>query len=189
MADPRIDDCPIDDFSIEMTENFRVDGRQGEKKPVLPGRLPTCVGYALLAATILWALVPAHAWSSGQAATTPASAFVQGKLDVAIGGVKIATSTGAVTVTSGNPSLLHTLQDSRLNGREVRLEGERKPDGSFEVHHLFTVHDGKLFRLRYYCHVCNIPAMEPGNCVCCQRPTVLDEIPADEVSEDTVLVP
>lgn len=174
-----------------MTENFRVDGRQGEKKPVFPGRLPTYVGYALLAATAFWALVPARAWSKNDPTAAPqAAAFVQGKLDINGSGVaKVASSTGAVTVTSGNPSLLHTLQDSRLNGREVRLEGERKPDGSFEVHHLFTVHDGKLFRLRYYCHVCNIPAMEPGNCVCCQRPTVLDEIPADEVSEDMVMVP
>src|SRR5580700_7076927 len=136
MADLRIDDCPIDDFSIEMTQNFRPDGRQGEKKPVLRGRLPTYVGYALLAATILWALVPARASSKNdQTAAPQAAASVQGKLDINGSGVaKIATSTGAVTVTSGNPSLLHTLQDSRLIGREVRLEGERKPDGSFEVH-------------------------------------------------------
>jgi len=171
---------------IEGCENGR---KNGGRRAALLRRLPIGVGYFVIAAALACGAHPARAWSSGQAVATQASASVQGKLDVAIGGVKIASSTGAITVTSGNPSLLHTLQDSRLNGREVRLEGERKPDGSFEAHHLYTVRDGKLFRLRYYCHVCNIPAMEPGNCVCCQRPTVLDEIPADEVSEDMVMVP
>lgn len=122
-------------------------------------------------------------------APAPNADFIQGKLEVADGATKVASTSGAVTVTSTNSALVHTLQDSRLNGREVKLEGDRKPDGSFEARHLYLVNGGKLFRLRYYCHVCNIPAIEPGNCVCCQRPTVLDEIPADEVSDDMVMVP
>jgi len=85
--------------------------------------------------------------------------------------------------------LLHTLQDARLQNQEVRLEGTWKPDGGFEVAHLFTLRGGKLYKVRYYCEVCNIAAKEPGNCVCCQRPTELEEIPVDEVSADTVVVP
>src|SRR3989454_9043048 len=65
--------------------------------------------------------------------------------------------------------LLHTLEDKRLAGREVRVEGEPKPDGSFEAWKFFTVRDGKLYRVRYYCQICNIEALEPGRCVCCQR--------------------
>ena len=143
--------------------------------------------YFAFALTTLSATLSAR---TGEPTAAQASASIQGKLDNAsAGALKVATSTDAVTVTSNNPALLHTLQDSRLNGREVRLEGERKPDGSVDAKHLFLVNGAKLFRLRYYCHVCNIPAMEPGNCVCCQRPTVLDEIPADEVSDDMVMVP
>ena len=52
-----------------------------------------------------------------------------------------------------------------------------KPDGSFEVQWLYTVHDGKLFKVRYFCATCNIVALEPGICVCCQQPTELQEIP------------
>lgn len=76
--------------------------------------------------------------------------------------------------------LLHTLQDKRLTGKEVRLEGNMKADGTFEVDHFFTVHDGKVFRVRYYCEVCNIEALEPGRCVCCQQPTELQEIPVTD---------
>jgi hypothetical protein len=71
----------------------------------------------------------------------------------------------------------HTLQDKRLANREVRLEGTMKADGTFEVERLYTVKDGKLYRVRYFCKVCNIEALEPGICVCCQQPTELQEIP------------
>jgi hypothetical protein len=76
--------------------------------------------------------------------------------------------------------LLHTLQDKRLADREIRVEGEWQPDGTLEVNHFFTVREGKLYRVRYFCEICNIEALEPGNCVCCQQPTELQEIPLPE---------
>jgi hypothetical protein len=76
--------------------------------------------------------------------------------------------------------LFHTLMDKRLANREVRLEGTMKADGTFEVERLYTVRDGKLYRVRYFCKVCNIEALEPGDCVCCQQPTELQEIPVTE---------
>lgn len=76
--------------------------------------------------------------------------------------------------------VFHTLQDKRLDGREVRVVGARKPDGTFEVQWLYTIHNGKLFRVRYFCKICNIVALEPGPCVCCQQPTELQEIPVEE---------
>jgi hypothetical protein len=53
-----------------------------------------------------------------------------------------------------------------------------KADGTFEVERLYTVKDGKLYRVHYFCKVCNIEALEPGDCVCCQQPVELEEIPA-----------
>ncbi len=73
----------------------------------------------------------------------------------------------------------NTLKDKRLVGREIRVEGEWD-GGTFKVSQLYTVKDGKLFRVRYYCDVCNIEALEPGKCVCCQAPTELQEIPVDK---------
>ncbi|HXJ94285.1 MAG TPA: hypothetical protein VMT20_15665 [Terriglobia bacterium] len=117
-------------------------------------------------------------------------ATLEGKLIITEGeGLRLATPGGDIAVTSDNPQLLHTLQDTRLAGRQVKLEGRRKPDGAFNASQIVVVRDGKLYRLRYYCHVCNIPATEPGPCVCCQRPTELEEIPADQVTKDMVLVP
>jgi hypothetical protein len=80
-------------------------------------------------------------------------------------------------LSADTPHLLHTMQDRRLDGREVRLEGTPQPGGTFEVQWLYTIHNGKLFRVRYFCATCNIVALEPGNCVCCQQPTELQEIP------------
>jgi hypothetical protein len=76
--------------------------------------------------------------------------------------------------------LFHTLLDKRLANREVRLEGTTKADGTFEVERLYTVRNGKLYRVRYFCKVCNLEALEPGDCVCCQQPTELQEIPAGD---------
>jgi len=118
--------------------------------------------------------------SSVWASQAPALSVLEGKLLSTRGDCPMVSINGREqSLTSDNVHLLHTLQDKRLDGREVRLEGIPKPDGSFEVHWLYTVHNGKLFRVRYYCRTCNIVALEPGNCVCCQQPTELQEIPKD----------
>jgi len=84
------------------------------------------------------------------------------------------------TLAANTPALFHTLQDKRLEGRDVRLEGVPQPDGSFEVHWLYTLHEGKAFKVRYFCATCNIVALEPGNCVCCQQPTELQEVAVEK---------
>jgi hypothetical protein len=138
-----------------------------------------------------WAL-PDSADSAAGVAGAPGT--VQGKLEIGpAGALSVSTSSGEIAVTSSDPSILHTLQDPRMSGREVRLIGHAGnapgATNSIDVAHVFTVHDGKVFRLRFYCHVCNIPATEPGPCVCCQRWTDLEEIPVSEVTDDMVLVP
>jgi hypothetical protein len=87
------------------------------------------------------------------------------------------------------PYLFHTLQDKRLLDREVRLEGTTRPDGTFEVERIYTLRNGKLYRVRYYCEICNIEALEPGDCVCCQQPTELQEIPVGGPEKDTIVTP
>jgi hypothetical protein len=92
---------------------------------------------------------------------------------------------GKDTALTGKTTFLfHTLQDKRLTNREVRLEGTARPDGTFEVSRLYTIRHGRLYRVRYFCEVCNIEALEPGDCVCCQRPTDLQEIPVGEPDTD-----
>ena len=74
---------------------------------------------------------------------------------------------------------LNTLKDKRLAGREIRVEGDWAPDGTFKLSEFHTVKGGRLYRMRYYCEVCNIESLEPGDCVCCQAPTEFQEIPVD----------
>jgi hypothetical protein len=134
----------------------------------------------------------AAAGPAAAASTDAATATVQGKLQAGPqGALRVVTPAGAVALTSSDPSILHTLDDPRMNGREVRLTGrpDHSPTDRLDVAHVLTVRNGKVYRLRFYCHVCNIPATEPGPCVCCQRWTELEEIPVDQVTDDMVLVP
>lgn len=78
------------------------------------------------------------------------------------------------------PWLLHTLGDKRLEGRAVRVEGELLANGRLKVNHFWTVREGKLYRVRYFCELCNIETLEPGLCMCCQQETELQEIPLEE---------
>jgi hypothetical protein len=115
---------------------------------------------------------------------------LQGKL-IAVGEGRPALKTAKrdYVLNARSSYLFRTLQDERLLNREVRVDGTLRPDGTFEAAHLFTVREGKLYKVRYYCSICNIAAMEPGNCVCCQRPTELQEIPLSDVGKDAVIVP
>jgi hypothetical protein len=143
---------------------------------VNPGRRNWIKGTSLLILGVaLSSLLGANLWA-GQ--TKPLT-VLEGKLLSTRGDCPLLSINGREQALSANtPYLLKTLQDKRLDGREVRLEGIPQPDGAFDVHWLYTVHGGKLFKVRYYCPVCNIVALGPGNCVCCQQPTELQEIPA-----------
>jgi hypothetical protein len=131
--------------------------------------------YQLIFAAALGSLLGASLWA-GQ--TKPLT-VLEGKLLSTRGDCPLLKINGREEALSANtPYLLQTLQDKRLDGRQVRLEGIPQPDGAFEVHWLYTIHNGKLFKVRYYCPVCNIVALGPGNCVCCQQPTELQELSA-----------
>jgi hypothetical protein len=119
--------------------------------------------------------------ASAAGAQVSAEHFLQGKLAFEMGtGPVLETAEKTVTLSARNSYLFHTLGDPRLRNKEVRLEGTRLPDGSFQVETILTLHHGDLYRVRYYCETCNIVALEPGPCVCCQQPVELQEIPLDK---------
>jgi hypothetical protein len=149
------------------------------------GRACRAALLALASLTAAAAIRPAQ----GQSPAAGPPEILQGRLIEVGGQPTLKTTPHDYTLSVKSSYLLHTLQDQRLVNREVRVEGTPKPDGTFEVDHLFTVRDGKLYKVRYYCNVCNIAALEPGNCVCCQRPTELQEIPISEAGKDAVVVP
>jgi hypothetical protein len=134
------------------------------------------IGQLGTSALALTCLLASALW----AAQAKPLSVIEGKLLTTQGDCPMVSVDGRnETLSANSPYLFRTLQDKRLNGREVRLEGTAKPDGTFEVQWLYTAHNGKLYRVRYFCPTCNIVALGPGNCVCCQQPTELQEIPKD----------
>lgn len=83
-------------------------------------------------------------------------------------------------LTSSDPLTAAIFQDSRISGKDMKLEGKFLPDGSFEIKQFHIVHGDSLYRLIYFCEVCNIHAFSPGDCVCCQAPfEPLEVLPSD----------
>ena len=90
------------------------------------------------------------------------------------------TQDGEVPLRGAEDYLSATLADPRLAGRRLRLEGRMEKDGVFVVRKLYTVRDGRLYKVRFYCGVCNIHDVKPGPCMCCQGPTEFREIPTTD---------
>lgn len=140
--------------------------------------------------SLVLALALPGAVLSNQSGQTKPFATLEGKLvSLAGSGPTLKSAKKEYRLAGKTSYLFHTLQDKRLADRAVRLEGTEKPDGSFEVERVYTLHGGKLYRVRYYCEVCNIEALEPGDCVCCQQPTELQEIPVDDPSAKVIITP
>lgn len=129
----------------------------------------------------LMALLLAGSVVSARAKGPDSPEALEGKLAFETGTGPVLDARGkTVTLSAQYSYLFRTLGDKRLRNREVRLEGSLLPDGSFQVESIRLVEQGKLYRIRYFCETCNIAAQEPGNCVCCQHPTELQEYPAGE---------
>jgi hypothetical protein len=88
------------------------------------------------------------------------------------------TNDGAKYKVAGDSVSNAQLRDPLLIDREWELVGSTQPDGHFEIVKLFTIKDGKRYRVTYFCEICNIVTHQPGRCMCCQGPTELHEIPA-----------
>jgi hypothetical protein len=133
-----------------------------------------CVGALVLALTIA-----AGATASPQAAR--GLIVVEGTLSSLPGNQPtLETSQKTYRLAGQSPYLLHTLQDKRLLHQELQLLGTVGPNGDFVVQRLFAVRNGKLYKVEYYCEVCNITYVQPGHCVCCGRETKLKEVPVGD---------
>jgi hypothetical protein len=88
------------------------------------------------------------------------------------------TSEGKKYEVVGDSMSNAQLRDPLLIERDWELVGSMRPDGRFGIGKLFTVKDGKRYRVTYYCEICHIVTHEPGLCMCCQGPTELQEIPS-----------
>jgi hypothetical protein len=77
---------------------------------------------------------------------------VQGTVIIAEGKARLVRPQEKDTfLTSSDPFIAATFRDSRISGREMKLEGKFLPDGSFEIKQFHVVHGGTLYRLIYFC--------------------------------------
>jgi len=90
------------------------------------------------------------------------------------------TDDGRRLTLTGDEYSTSQLADTRLKDRHWELRGTQKPDGRFEVLRLFTIKDGALFRVTYFCVICNIRTYHAGKCMCCQEETEVQELPVEE---------
>lgn len=89
----------------------------------------------------------------------------------------VQSSEGKSYAVSGDDFTRAQMADPKLNGREVELEGRFARPGQFDALKLFTIKDGKRYRVTYWCDVCSIRTHMPGLCMCCQGETELQELP------------
>ena len=94
--------------------------------------------------------------------------------------LRLKTADGqSVELVLHESGLESVLRDPQLATRHWEMRGSATEDGRFAVERVFTVKDGHLHRVTYYCEICHITTHEPGPCMCCQGVTDLREIPGE----------
>ena len=105
---------------------------------------------------------------------------VRGRLVVSGGAASLDAGGKRFAILSHDKNIDATLRDARLSGRELKLTGTARPDGSFDVDQLYIVHGDTDYRLIYFCNICNITTFSPGDCACCQAPVEpVEVLPTD----------
>lgn len=70
--------------------------------------------------------------------------------------------------------------DGRVRAKRLRISGWVRPGNRIEIIKLWSVRDGKLYDIYYYCETCNITQLVGGRCPCCQAELEFRETPAKE---------
>ena len=103
---------------------------------------------------------------------------IRGTLVAPVAGeeLQLALSGGGLVELELDEGLELTMRDPQLAKRLWELRGQHQDGGRFAVQKIFTVKDGELHRVTYYCEICHITTHEPGPCMCCQGDTDLREL-------------
>jgi hypothetical protein len=74
-------------------------------------------------------------------------------------------------------ALVGIFGDPRVRERDLAVRAREAAGGAVEIIKVYTVKDGTLYDVHYFCEVCHIAAYVPGRCPCCGREMELREIP------------
>jgi hypothetical protein len=73
--------------------------------------------------------------------------------------------------------------DKRLRDRPMELHVHKYAGVPFvRLIDVYSLKDGKKYKVDYWCTVCSITTYQPGPCPCCQAEIELRERPVDEVA-------
>ena len=106
------------------------------------------------------------------------TASIRGTLVAPVDGepLQLALTDGGTVELELDEGLDLTMRDPQLAKRLWEVRGQLKESGRFSVEKIFTVKDGELHRVTYYCEICHITTHQPGPCMCCQGHTDLREL-------------
>jgi hypothetical protein len=87
------------------------------------------------------------------------------------------TADGKLHPFLASDPLAAIFEDPRVRGQEVVVKARPRPDGAVQIVKVYSVKQGKLHDVHYFCEICNITAYAPGLCPCCRREMDLKETP------------
>src|SRR5262249_51555618 len=89
----------------------------------------------------------------------------------------LVASDGLVHPFVPNDQLANIFEDPRVREKDLLVRAREAATRALEIIKVFSVRDGKVNDLRYYCDICHINAYVPGPCPCCGREMELVEEP------------
>ncbi len=147
-------------------------------------RRTLCSGLLLALVAGAWAATPEKKAPAGKALEKPTAVLTgrlthQGRAPILKVPVRGGGEVKTYRLVPSDEYTSALLGEERIRGWELRVEGRRKGKDTVQVERLFSVRDGRLHKVTYYCHICNITSYKPGRCDCCQEPTEVREVPHD----------
>ncbi len=84
-----------------------------------------------------------------------------------------------IVALASDEAVAKILEDERLIGTELEVEGVAAGEAKFEIDGIYTKPvytfiKGERLGVSYWCEVCYIRTYAPGKCWCCQENTKLD---------------
>lgn len=80
----------------------------------------------------------------------------------------IRSKSGARFLFSREDPKSKMFQDKRVRSRSLQVNAWRRSDGSIDIIKVFSIKQGVLHDVFYFCSVCNIKTTVGGRCWCCQ---------------------
>lgn len=135
---------------------------------------------ALFGAAVCLLAFAVTSFGSAQVASNNGAAAVtlRGTLSITTEKAPLLKTSQKTYILQGqSPYLQRVLEDKRLIKQELEVQGTAGANGVFVVDRIYAVRNGRLYKIQYYCEVCNITYIKPGHCYCCGRETELQEVP------------